>query len=129
MRELVLDGLERRLFRARDELWRWSGPLQPGGRLLELIGARIGQLDDHEQALLEIVVLGEPLGLSLLRRGEAAAADSLTRRGVLAAEQDGRRLVLRLAHPLFGESVRARMSPHARLDCSAASPTHSKRRE
>ena len=76
VRELVIDGLERRLFRARDELWRWSGPLQPGGRLLELIGARIGQLDDHEQALLEIVVLGEPLGLSLLRRGEAAAADS-----------------------------------------------------
>lgn len=111
VRELVLDGLERRLFRARDDLWRWSGPLQPGGRLLELIGARIGQLNDREQALLEIVVLGEPLGWSLLRRGEAAAADSLTRRGVLAAEGDGRRLMLRLAHPLFGESVRARMSP------------------
>lgn len=110
VRELILDGLERRRLVAQAGLWRWRGPLQAGGRLLELIDARIGQLDDHEQALLELVALGEPLSWGLLESSEAVAADGLIRRGVLAAERDGRRLDVRLAHPIFGESVRARMS-------------------
>ena len=108
-RELVLDGLERRLLEARAGLWRWRGPLRAGRRLRELIQARIGQLDDRERELLEMVALGEPLGASLLHPGEAVAADTLTRRGVLVADRDRRRLELRLAHPLFGESVRAGM--------------------
>jgi DNA-binding CsgD family transcriptional regulator len=109
VRELVQDGLERRLLEARAGLWRWRGPLRAGRRLRELIQARIGQLDDRERELLELVALGEPLGPSLLDRSEAVAADNLTRRGVLVADRDRRRLELRLAHPLFGESVRAGM--------------------
>ena len=110
VRELILDGLERHFFVARGGLWCWRGPLQSGGRLLELIGARIGYLDGHEQALLQLVALGEPLSWSLLETSETDAADDLIRRGLLAAERDGRRLELRLAHPLFGESVRASMA-------------------
>jgi len=110
VRELVLDGLERRLLEARDGLWRWRGPLQERGRLLELIDARVGQLDEQQQALLALVALGEPFGWSLLGRGEDATARSLIRRGVLTADQDGRRLALRATHPLFGESARARLS-------------------
>jgi hypothetical protein len=49
VRELILDGLERHFLVARGGLWCWRGPLQSGGRLLELIGARIGYLDGHEQ--------------------------------------------------------------------------------
>jgi DNA-binding CsgD family transcriptional regulator len=109
VRELVLDGLERRLLDARAGLWRWRGPLRAGRRLQELIQARIGQLDDRERELLELVALGEPLGASLLDPSEAVAADNLTRRGVLVADRYRRRLELRLAHPLFGESVRAGM--------------------
>jgi type II secretory pathway predicted ATPase ExeA len=109
VRELVLDGLERSFLTARAGLWCWRGPLQGGGRLMELIGARIGHLDDQERVLLELVALGEPLGWSLLETSDANAADDLIRRGLLAAERDGRRLELRLAHPLFGESVRASM--------------------
>jgi DNA-binding CsgD family transcriptional regulator len=109
VRELVLHGLERGGLVAVAGLWRWRGPLQSGGRLLELIGTRIGQLDGEQQALLELVALGEPLAWSLLETSEADAADDLIRRGLLAAERDGRRLELRLAHPLFGESVRASM--------------------
>jgi DNA-binding CsgD family transcriptional regulator len=110
MRELILDGLERHFLIARGGLWHWRGPLQSGGRLLELIGARIGYLDGHEQALLQLVALGEPLSWSLLETSETEAADDLIRRGLLAAERDGRRLEVRLAHPLFGESVRASMA-------------------
>ena len=38
-------GLERRLLAARQGVWRLGGRFRAGGRLLELIGARIGQLD------------------------------------------------------------------------------------
>jgi len=111
VRELVLDGLERHLLVADAGLWRWRGPLEARGRLLELIGTRIGRLDDRERELLDTVALGEPLSWSLLEAHEAVAAESLIRRGVLTSDRDGRRSELRLAHPLFGESVRAHMPP------------------
>jgi DNA-binding NarL/FixJ family response regulator len=107
--ELVLDGLERHLLLSHEGLWRWRGPFHPGWRLLGLIEARIGQLSKCEQELLEKVTLGEPLSWSLLEASDAIAADDLVRRGVLAAGRDGHRLELRLAHPLFGEAVRARL--------------------
>jgi DNA-binding CsgD family transcriptional regulator len=109
VRELVLDGLERHLLSAHDGLWRWRGPLQARGRLLELIGARVGRLDSGDRAVLETVALGEPLSWSLLDAQEAAAAESLIRRGVLTVDQDRHRLELRLGHPLFGEFIRADM--------------------
>jgi len=111
VQELVLGGLEQRLLVEHEGLWRWHGALEPTGRLLDLMEARIGQLDEAERGLLELVALGEPLGWSLLEPVEATGAERLVRRGVLAAEQDRRRLVVRLAHPLFGEAVRTRMPP------------------
>lgn len=111
VRELVLDGVERHLLVEHAGLWRWRGAMQAGGRLLELIEVRVGRLGDDERAVLETVSLGEPLSWSLLEASEAVAADGLTRRGVLSVERSGRRLEVRLAHPLFGEFVRARMPP------------------
>jgi DNA-binding CsgD family transcriptional regulator len=111
LRELVLDGLERHLFALQQGLWRYRGEPQVGHRLRELLGTRIGQLEDVERALLELVAIGEPLAWSLLEDGEAAAAEVLMHRELMVAERHGRRLELRLAHPLHGEVVRARMPP------------------
>jgi DNA-binding CsgD family transcriptional regulator len=111
LRELVLDGLERHLFALQQGLWRYRGEPQVGHRLLELLGTRIGQLEDVERALLELVAIGEPLAWSLLEDGEAAAAEVLMHRELMVAERHGRRLELRLAHPLHGEVVRVRMPP------------------
>ena len=110
IRELVVDGLERRVLVEHNGLWRRRGDLQAGRRLLELIGIRIGLLDTVERAVLELVAIGEPLGWSLLDEGEVTAAEELMRRQLVLAAPDERRLDLRLAHPLFGESVRGAMT-------------------
>src|SRR5512132_1363227 len=43
-------------------------------------------------------------------REEAAAAEALMRRELIVVGREGRRVELHLAHPLYGEAVRARMS-------------------
>jgi DNA-binding NarL/FixJ family response regulator len=111
VRELILDGLQRKVLVSHLGVWRWEGLPQAGGRLLALIGARIGQLDDDERSVLELVAVGEPLSSFLLAANEAEAADALLRRQLVIVERDGRRLEIRLAHPLYGESVRAGMLP------------------
>lgn len=113
VRELVLGGLEREELAPHQGLWRWRGPLRSSGRLLELIRTRVGHLGERERSLLELVSLGEPLGWRLLDTREAAAADALVRRSVLTVARNGRRVELRPAHPLFGESARADLRQRA----------------
>ena len=113
VRELVLDGLERQRLIEHHRLWRWRGDIGAGGRLLELIRHRIGQLASDERALLELIAIGEPLAWSLLDSDEAAAAERLMRRELIVADREGRRLEVRLAHPLYGEAVRGPMPPYA----------------
>jgi DNA-binding NarL/FixJ family response regulator len=111
VRELVLDGVKQGSFVPSHGMWRWDGQVQAGGRLRELIGARVGQLDESERSLLELVGVGEPVAWSLLEADERAAAEMLMRLQLIVVERDGRRLELRLAHPLYGEAVRAGMPP------------------
>jgi DNA-binding NarL/FixJ family response regulator len=109
LRELVLDGLKRGVLGERDGLWRWHGPLAAGSRLLELIDARLGELDAIESDVLELLAFGEPLGASLLEAVAAPeAAEAVQRRGLLEVGGDGHRVEVRLAHPLYAEALRAR---------------------
>jgi DNA-binding CsgD family transcriptional regulator len=105
-RELVVDGLERGRLIERHGIWHWRGPLVPGHRLRDLIASRIGELAGAERDLLDAVALGEPLGRSFFGGAAEQAADGLVRRGVIEAVQDGRRLSLRMAHPLYAEAAR-----------------------
>jgi DNA-binding NarL/FixJ family response regulator len=111
VRELVLGALDRQAFILRQGLWRWRGEVHAGHRLLELVGTRIGDLEEAERALLELVAIGEPVAWSFLEDDEPTAAETLMRRELVIAERAERRLELRLAHPLFGEVVRARLPP------------------
>ncbi|MHC1563594.1 helix-turn-helix transcriptional regulator [Actinomycetospora sp. C-140] len=116
LRHLV-DG-ERAAGRLRpvDGRWEWQGPsvLPPG--LEALLAARMGKLDDDEAHALELVALGEPLGLGVLTGLVSEdAVDRLAERGLVVAAEDGARAEVHLAHPLYGEVTRARMSlPRAR---------------
>jgi ATP/maltotriose-dependent transcriptional regulator MalT len=112
LRELVLDGLESGRLAASDGVWRWEGALAPGTRLIELIERRLGHLDDAERELLEVVAVGEPVGILVLETARSSnVLDELHRRGLVAIGTDGRRLSTWLAHPLYGEALRARISP------------------
>jgi len=111
LRELVHAGLADGRLARPGRLWRWDGPLHPGQRLIEILGARIAALDARQRDALELLAVGEPLGPAAL--GHLVAPEvlaELEQAALVTASREGRRLVMRMAHPLYTEMVRASMS-------------------
>ncbi len=117
LRELVQGGLDSGSLSAADGLWRWSGALSASPRLVELIETRTDRVDADERRLLELLAFGEPLGCEpLLRLGAARVLASTEQAGLVVSERTGRRLNVRLAHPLYAEVIRRRTSPLRQRD-------------
>ncbi|WP_225440415.1 helix-turn-helix transcriptional regulator [Amycolatopsis eburnea] len=117
LRELVQGGLDSGSLSAVDGLWRWSGALTATPRLVELIETRTDRVDADERRLLELLAFGEPLGSEpLVRLGAASVLASTERAGLVVSERIGRRLNVRLAHPLYAEVIRRRTSPLRQRD-------------
>jgi DNA-binding NarL/FixJ family response regulator len=92
-------------------VWCWRGEPALSPALEELVAAQIGELSGEQRRVLELLALGEPVGLSLLERlAGAAAVEETAQRGVVTVRADGARWEARLAHPLYGEAVRRWMS-------------------
>lgn len=110
LRELVLAARARGELRAVDGRWTWDGHLPSSPGLQALVHEATGRLDRVEQQALELLALSEPLELSLLQRlvGEAVVT-RLEQWGLLAAELHERRVLVRVGHPLYAESVAARL--------------------
>ena len=111
LRELVLGALDDGTLRDDGGIWRLVGPLQPSDRLIELVQTRLSHLPAKARSLVELIAVGEPLGQAEL----AALADpelvqTLELGGVLASRTVGRRLEVRLAHPIYGDVLRAQIS-------------------
>lgn len=112
LRELVLGALEAGLLRRDGGIWRLRGPLPASSRLVEIIEARLGELDDPVRRSLGVLALGEPLEVELLQVVDTEIdLEALEHRGLVHIQQEGRRLGARLHHPLYGEFLRARLSP------------------
>ena len=112
LRELVLAGLaEGRLTRTRG-VWHWHGDLPLSPRLRGLVEARLAAAGEAEREVLEYVALGGPLGAAELAAltSEEAVERAESRHLVISAAT-GRRLLVRTAHPLYGEVVRAAAGP------------------
>src|SRR6266566_4248590 len=110
LRELVADAVEAGTLVRLDGVWRWTPDGRVGPRLAELVADRMGRLEGDRRLLAELLAVGEPLGADLaqeLVRGLDLADEE--RRGTIVAEESGRRAEVRLAHPLFGEVLRARI--------------------
>jgi DNA-binding NarL/FixJ family response regulator len=108
IRELVLGALASGALERVDGLWRMRAPLPLSNSLTELVSARLSGLGDAERQTLELLALGEPLFVSEL--AELAGNGSLAgveERGLIEIEGFGRQAKVRLAHPLYGEAVRA----------------------
>ncbi|GAA1286807.1 helix-turn-helix transcriptional regulator [Saccharothrix xinjiangensis] len=84
----------------RDGLWRSAGPWSVPPRLAELVEDRLGALPDARRRVLELLAFGEPLDADLF---DAHELEPLSDRGLVVVADDG----LRLAHPLYGEVLRA----------------------
>ena len=110
LRELVADAAVSGTLVQLGGVWKWTPDGSVGPRLAELVADRMGRLDGDRRLLAELLAVGEPLGADLaqaLIRGINLADEE--RRGTIVAEESGRRAEVRLAHPLFGEVLRARM--------------------
>jgi hypothetical protein len=111
LRELVSGALERGALAADGGLWRLRGGLRPTARLVELVALRLGDLSGAERAVLELAAVGEPLGQGeLAQLADPAAVEGLERKGLLTSRMDGRRVQVWLAHPVYGDVVRAGIS-------------------
>jgi DNA-binding CsgD family transcriptional regulator len=108
LRELVLGAVEDRTLVYEIGMWRLVRTLRPSSRLVELVEARLGELGADERELMELVSLGEPLGLSELDAlGDAEVAERLERAGLLRVQVNNGHLQVRLGHPVYGDVLRA----------------------
>ena len=96
-------------------IWSLSRPLTAGGRLVELVAARLSGLAPETSAVLELLAVGEPLGVAVLEKlTDPAGVEDAEAQGLVQLSVDGRRTMARLAHPVYGESLRNSM-PRSRL--------------
>jgi len=135
LRELVGSALQEGVLRREAGTWTLSGPLAPSKRLVELVEARLADLDTEQRRLLEIISFGEPLGPGEIEAlADLRAAEQLERYGLITSRLTGRRLHVRMAHPMFGEVLRSQVTPlrHrtiARSLAEATEATGARRRE
>jgi DNA-binding CsgD family transcriptional regulator len=108
LHELVLIGIERGSLAERDGVWSWIGELACSDRLTELVEDRLAGLDRQQRCAVEVLAVGEPLPTSLFDSVVGSrVVQELHRNGLLGIAEQERRHSVRLAHPLYGETVRA----------------------
>jgi len=104
VRELVRGAIDSGALHPVAGLWTMTRRPQAGASLIELVDARMADLDESERNAVEYLALAEPLRLAeitaLVSEGTMLSAE---RKGLLVATPEG----VRLAHPLYGEAVRA----------------------
>ncbi|GAA2901703.1 LuxR family transcriptional regulator [Streptosporangium fragile] len=108
LRELVLGSLAGGRLTYDGEIWELTGGLAVTSRLTELIRARLSDAATEARPVLELLALCEPVSLADV---EAEAGTrilpELERMDLIRGTLDGGRVSVRLAHPLYGETLRA----------------------
>ena len=110
VRELLLGALGDGALQERGGFWRLVRHSSPSRTLSELVTARMADLDREERRTIELLALGEPLRLAELV--DLAGTDALAAvesRGLVAVDGSTSDAEVRVAHPLYGEVVRASM--------------------
>jgi AAA ATPase domain len=111
LRELVTGALETGALTDAGGVWSLRREPRPTARLAELVAMRLADLSEPERAVLELLALGEPLDQAIVGRlADPAAVVALENKGAITSRLTGRRVQLSLAHPVYGDVVRARIS-------------------
>jgi DNA-binding NarL/FixJ family response regulator len=120
LRELLIGATQSGALTEKGGMWSLHLPLTAPDRLVELVATRLGGLAAETVGVVELIAVGEPLGLSMLANiTNMAALEEAERHGFVRASQDGRRTEVRLAHPVYGEALRQSL-PRARLRRTSA---------
>ncbi|MEV0619380.1 LuxR family transcriptional regulator [Nonomuraea sp. NPDC050404] len=114
LRELLSGALADGTLRRAYGVWHFSGGARLRGGVRRLLLNRLRPLDRPTRLVLELLACGEPLQPALLEGlAGAAAVEAAEDCGLAVSERAGARVQLRLAHPLYGELLRAEL-PAAR---------------
>ncbi len=114
-REIVMAAHAQGSLRARHGVWRVHGRVPVVGRLADVIAVRLGQLDQAERPVAELLAVAAPVDLAELEdRFGSTTLEALERCGVLRVVADGPRRRAELAHPLYGELLRDGMASMTR---------------
>lgn len=110
LRELVEAGLADGSLRQIDGVWQWTGARTLSSRVTDLLQERFDGCSDPELETLRLVALGEPIDVDLLAAVVPdERVEALVDRGLLHPDSSG--ATVQLPHPLYGEVLRAGMSP------------------
>lgn len=108
LRQLVTDQVSAGRMRKLAGVWMWDGDVAVSPSLSDTVGRQLGQLNPRVAAVVDTLSQCEPLAVDVLcdltGRDDLEAAESM---GLVNVERTARGLVVRLAHPLFGELRRA----------------------
>ncbi|MGI5451656.1 LuxR C-terminal-related transcriptional regulator [Streptomyces sp. CA-249302] len=109
LRELALGALAAGELTEDGEIWHLVGRRLPGTALLtELVGTRLAAAESGARPVLELLALCEPLPLADAEvLAPPRVMTDLERSGLIRVTQDRRRTMVQLAHPLYGEILRA----------------------
>jgi len=115
LRELVVAARVSGGLRRVDGVWTWEGELQPSSRMQEMLQSRIARLHPAAAGVMEHVALEEPLPLAVVTACcDTATVASMERAGLIAVSTEDGEQVVRSAHPLYPEVVRAALGPARR---------------
>jgi DNA-binding CsgD family transcriptional regulator len=108
LRQLLADQVAGGRMRKSAGVWMWDGDVAVSASLSDTVGRQMGRLSPRLAMVLDTLSQCEPLAVDVLcdlvPRRDLAAAE---RMGLVSVERTGGGLMVRLAHPLFGELRRA----------------------
>jgi DNA-binding CsgD family transcriptional regulator len=114
-REIVMAAQAHGALCVRHGVWRVQGRVPVVGRLADVIGVRLRQLDPAERPVAELLAVAAPVEIAELEdRFGSTTIEALERDGVLRVVADGRQPRAELAHPLYGELLRDAMASMTR---------------
>ncbi len=114
VRELTLGALAGGALTDVHGLWRMPAPPSVSASLTELIAVRMTGLSDAEQRALELLALGEPLRVcELISLTGANPVAGVEARGLVNLGDGSPSAPASLAHPLYGETIRAALPAFA----------------
>lgn len=106
--ELVRGARERGVLADTGNAWDLTGPLPTTAALEELVAEHLGEVEPAGVAVLELLAVCERFGLLDLEQAYGPATlESLETQRLIVVVTSGRRTAVRLAHPLYGEVLRA----------------------
>ncbi len=111
LHQLVMQELQAgRLVRDSDERWQWTGLTSVSPTLIELVEAYVGAAPEPVLEVLDFVAVAEPLELEhLVALTDPVAIEDAERRELISVTAGATHDLVRLGHPLYGETRRDRM--------------------